>query len=547
MDLKGELQKFFKGDIADDRITLKKYSHDASLFEVKPSLVVFPKDAEDIKNLVRFSTASSAGLASENKISLTPRSGGTDMTGGPLTESLVVDLARYFNRVHEVGDGYAVTDPGVYYRDFEKATLDKGWLMPSYPASREICTVGGMVANNAGGEKSLAYGKTENYVAELSVVLRDGQEHVIKPLSQSELEEKIKRNDFEGELYRDIYKLVSENKEVLALAKPDVSKNSAGYYLWNVWDGKTFDLNKLIVGSQGTLGVITKIKFKLIKPKAHSKMLAIFLKDLGSLAEIISRILARKPESFESYDDHTFKLAIRYWFDFLKLMKASSAFSLAWKFLPEFFMVLTGGIPKMVLLAEFTGDNEEEVNQKALAARNSLAELNLKTRLTHSAKESQKYWLMRRESFNLLRHHIKDKHTAPFIDDMVVRPELLPKFLPELNEVMSHYKIVYTIAGHVGDGNFHIIPLMNLSDPESRRIIPELSKKVYDLVIKYHGSITGEHNDGLIRTPFLKQMYGEKVYGLFEQVKKLFDPDNIFNPGKKVNASINYAMEHLEK
>ena len=112
---------------------------------------------------------------------------------------------------------------------------------------------------------------------------------------------------------------------------------------------------------------------------------------------------------------------------------------------------------------------------------------------------------------------------------------------------MSHYKIVYTIAGHVGDGNFHIIPLMNLADPESRRIIPELSKKVYDLVIKYHGSITGEHNDGLIRTPFLKQMYGEKVYGLFEQVKKLFDPDNIFNPGKKVNASINYAMEHLEK
>jgi FAD/FMN-containing dehydrogenase len=153
------------------------------------------------------------------------------------------------------------------------------------------------------------------------------------------------------------------------------------------------------------------------------------------------------------------------------------------------------------------------------------------------AAESEKYWVIRRESFNLLRKHVHGKHTAPFIDDIVVRPEYMPEFLPQLYAVMNQYDITYTIAGHIGDGNMHIIPLMDFTRPDFETIIHDLSEKVYDLVLRYKGSISGEHNDGLVRTPFLSQMYGPDIITLFEQTKDIFDPHHIFNPGKKVYPS----------
>jgi FAD/FMN-containing dehydrogenase len=161
--------------------------------------------------------------------------------------------------------------------------------------------------------------------------------------------------------------------------------------------------------------------------------------------------------------------------------------------------------------------------------------------------EMKKYWTIRRESFNLLRKHIKGKRTAPFIDDFIIKVEQLPEFLPKLNHILAKYNLNYTIAGHVGDANFHIIPLMDLRDIRSSEIIRNLSEEVYNLVLSYRGSITAEHNDGLIRSSYLKKMYGEKVYKLFEETKKIFDPQNIFNPGKKVNSDLNYAFKHLVK
>ncbi|MDP1719054.1 MAG: FAD-binding oxidoreductase [bacterium] len=537
MDLKKELDALEAGEVLNDNATLEKYSRDASLFKVRPAIVVAPRDKEDIKKLVLFA-------AKNPGVSLTVRSGGTCMTGGPLTESIVVDIQRHMNRIIEVGEGYAIAEPGVFYRDFEKATLAKGWLMPSYPASREICTIGGMVANNSGGEKTLVYGKTEKYIEELKVILNDGNEYIIKPLQGEELKKKLASKTSEGRLYKKIFDLADKNYDLLQEAKPKVSKNSSGYYLWNVWDKTTFDLTKLIVGSQGTLGIVTEIKFRLVKPHPHTKMLAIFLKDLAPLAKIINAVLVYKPESFESYDDNTMKLAIRYAWDFLKLLK-TNAIGLAWSFLPEFWTALTGGMPKLIMIAEFSGDSEQEVAERAINAEKALKEFNVRTRITHGDRESKKYWVMRRESFNLLRHHIKDKHTAPFIDDSVVRPDQLPEFLPQLDAIMKDYNLVYTVAGHIGDANFHIIPLMNLADPGAKKIIPELAEKVYSLIFRFKGSMSGEHNDGMIRSPYLEQMYGKKVYSLFVKTKDIFDPGNVFNPGKKVGSSLKYSMDHL--
>jgi FAD/FMN-containing dehydrogenase len=483
------------------------------------------------------------------------------MTGGPLTQSIVVDFLKYFNHIIKVENGYAVTEPGVYYRDFDKATLAKGQIMPSYPASREICTVGGMVANNSGGEKTLTYGKTERYIRRLKMVCADGKEHEFRPLSMHELEQQKKFPSFESEIYRRMHELIVNNREIIEKARPTVSKNSCGYYLWNVMGAregigenhgldtgkeKYFDLTKLIVGSQGTLGLITEIEFTLVKPKPYSRLLVVFLKDLKLLAPTASHILKFKPESFESYDDHTFKVAFKFLPQLLKQM-GGNIFKLGFSFIPEVWAVLRGGVPKMVLMAEFTADTEEQALNMATRARDSLKEFHEESRVTQNAEDAHKYWVIRRESFNMLRHHVKKLRTAPFIDDFAVLPEKLTDFLPRLYSILDQYKLTYTIAGHIGDGNFHIIPLMNLHETHSHEVIKELSVKVYELIHEFKGTITAEHNDGMIRTPFIKMQYGEEMYKLFEQVKKIWDPKGIFNPGKKVGGDWEYAMGKVVK
>lgn len=547
-NLADELKKIVKGDVENADSVLNEYSHDASLFEVKPKVVVFPKDAEDLERLVKFV---SDHKDEDPSLSLTGRSAGTDMSGGPLNSSIIVSFGRYFTKIGEVGDHSVDVQPGVFYRDLEKETLKKNLIFPSYPASREICAVGGIVNNNSGGEKSLRYGKTENYVEQLNAVLSDGKMHTLKPLNRQELEAKIAAGGFEGGLYAGMYKLISQNYDLLQQAKPKVDKNSAGYYLWNIWDKEKdiFNLVKVFVGAQGTLGLLNDATLGLIPNEKYSRLVIVFLYGLEPLAQLINDVLPLEPESFEAYDDNTLKLAMKFFPSFAKLMGTKNILSLGFQFLPEFMMMLKGGLPKLILQVEFVGNDEKEIDAKAQSLSDRLQkELKLRTKVARSPRDIRKYWLIRRESFNLLRHKIKDKHTAPFIDDFIVNPEHLEKFLPELNALFAKYTgLIYTVAGHVGDGNFHVIPLMKIEDPKTKQIIEELGPKVYDLVLKYGGSITAEHNDGIVRSPYLEKMYGEKVYELFEETKKIFDPQNIFNPGKKVNSSMEYAMSHIRE
>lgn len=543
--LQDKLKKIIKGDVLSDSQTIEQYSHDASIFEVRPQIIVFPKDTEDLKALVKF--------ASENKknnpqLSLTGRSAGTDMGGGSINDSIIVEFTKYFNKMKlSPKDRTATSEPGVYYRDFEKETLKSNLIFPSYPASREICAIGGIVNNNSGGEKSLSYGKTEKYVKSLKMVLSDGNEYEFKKLNENELKQKMEQKDFEGELYRKMFQLITDNLELITSAKPQVSKNSAGYYLWNVYDKEkgTFDLTQLFTGAQGTLGLLSEAEIGLVPVKKHAEMLILFLHDMNHLGEIINTVLPLKPDTFEAYDDNTLKLALKFFPEFAKLLGTKSFIKTAFDFLPEFFMVLTGGVPKLILQIDFQSDDKEELEEKMKQLREKLKPLHPKIRIAKE-KEELKYWLIRRESFNLLRQKIRNKHTAPFIDDFVVLPQSLPEFLPKLQDILKKYpQLISTLTGHVGDGNFHIIPLMDIENPKQREIIPILGKKVYDLVLSYKGTITGEHNDGLIRTPYLKQMYGEKVYKLFEQVKQIFDPLDIFNPRKKVGATMEYSMSHI--
>ncbi len=539
-----ELKKIIKGDVLYDEETLNTFSHDASLFEVKPQVVVYPKDSGDVQALVKFVAKHKKEYP---KLSLTGRSAGTDMGGGSINESIIVAFGKYFNHTPVVKNETATTEPGVFYRDFEKETLKQGFIFPSYPASREICAMGGIVSNNSGGEKSLQYGKTEKYVKRIKVVLRDGNEYEMKPLTEEELKEKMQLKTLEGEIYTKMYELISKNYEEIMKAKPSVSKNSAGYFLWNVYDKKTgiFDLVKLWVGAQGTLGLLLEADIQLVPVQKHREMEIIFLNDMSHLGQIIETVLPLKPESFESYDDNTLKLALRYFPEFARKLGIGGLIQAGLAFLPAFLQMFTGRLPKLILQIDFTGDDPEKLKQKITLLREKLKPLHPKTRIAIEDQE-KKYWLVRRESFNLLRNKIRDKHTAPFIDDFVINPKDIAEVIPKVTAILKrHPEFIFTVAGHVGDGNFHIIPLVDIANPKVRTAIPQISKEVYGIINKYHGSITGEHNDGIIRTPYLEEMYGEKICKLFAQTKHIFDPDDIFNPGKKVGGSMDYAMSHI--
>ncbi|MEX1014637.1 MAG: FAD-binding oxidoreductase [Candidatus Paceibacterota bacterium] len=548
------IKSLIEGDVYDEGEEIEKHSEDASIFKVKPEVVVYPKNIEDVKKLVTFVKDNKD---ENNNFSLTFRSAGTDMTGGPLNESIILNFTKYINKVGEVKEEnnkvFVESEPGAYYRDFEKKTLKSGYLMPSFPASREICAIGGIVSNNSGGEKTLSYGKTEKYVKKVNMILSDGNEYSFKPLNKEELEKKINQEDFEGEIYKKMFSLIKENYDLLQSVKPKVSKNSAGYTLWNVWDKENniFDLTRLFVGSQGTLGALTKAKFELVKPKEHKKLLVIFMKDIKSLGSLVNKVLEFKPESFESYDDKTLKLVLKYFFSFVKMLGLKNLIKLIWSFRPEAKMTLKIGFPKLILLAEFTGDSEEEVNNQAKKTREAIKKFKgVETHLVRNELESKKYWTIRRETFNLIRHHLKgDVRSEPFIEDVIVSPDNLPEFFPRLYKILDSYKdkMTYALGGHAGDGNIHIYSLMNPKDKDTKKIIKECSEKVYNLVLELGGSITAEHSDGLIRSPYLEKMYGKEVIELFKKTKNIFDPKNIFNPGKKVNSDLEYSLNHLKQ
>jgi len=328
--MKDEIKNFFKGEVEDGEETLVKYSHDASLLEVWPKLVVFPKDSEDVKNLVRWVNENKQNKEKYGELSITARCAGTDMSGGAIGESIIMDFTKYMKKLvggplpidperkplasygaskknvktssgYPLVPSYITVEPGMFYRDFEKITLEKGLILPCYTASKSINAVGGMFGNNSAGERTLKYGKTEDYILETKVIFSDGNEYIVKPLNKDELNKKIAQNDFEGNVYKNISNLINENEAEIKQAKPNVHKNSAGYYIWNVEEerpktlsgaeGYVFDLNKLLVGSQGTLGIITEITFKLIPENKNSKLVAIFMKDLAPLGRLVDEIL----------------------------------------------------------------------------------------------------------------------------------------------------------------------------------------------------------------------------------------------------------------
>jgi FAD/FMN-containing dehydrogenase len=407
-----------------------------------------------------------------------------------------------------------------------------------------------MVANNSAGEQSFRYGNVDKTIKDVKVVLRDGQEYTFGPINRKQLEVKMNQKNTEGDLYKRVYNLIDKNYDLIKNARPKVHKNSMGYNLWTAWDRETgvFDMSQLIVGSQGTLGVITDIKIAAVPKAKHTGLLLAYLTNIKHLDEIIPLVVSHNPATFEGFDDITFNLGIKYFKTFHKqlgtrewLKQQATLLSSVAKF--------RGHLPNIVLMIEFEGDTYQELNDKLVALDNDLKSHHIKVRTEIEGNEemSKPFWQIRRASLTLLRQRIKNKYASAFMDDLAVDPKYVQEFLPEVRKIIKKYKLPATVAGHFGDGNFHIIPLMDITDPKEQLKLEPAMRELVPIVLKYQGTLAGEHNDGMVRGPWLPAMFGREMYQIFKEVKTIFDPMFIFNPHKKTDASWDFSMANIRK
>lgn len=523
-----DIQDIIKGEVDSNSATLRAYSHDASIFEVTPKAIIYPKTVDDLKKLIHYiSEKKKAGV----DVSLTVRNAGTCMSGGPLSESYVVDVSRHLNHIAPVNteDRTVWVQGGTMHIDVEKATHPKGLLFAPYTSSRDICGIGGMLGNNASGEKSVKYGPTSSNVGNIKVVLSDGEEYEFGPLTSRQVNTKKSLPTFEGKIYRELTSLLEENRHLIDQANPRTVKNAAGYPLWGLWDMQHSHLNlaRLFIGAQGTLGVITDAELQLIPLAQHQRMLVVPIESLSVLAQTVQTAMKHRPVTCETFDHHTYDLAVQYHPDDAARAHVAKGMH-------------------MVVMVLFEGDTQAHVDQIAKRAQVDLEQLGRSVVWIDDQEVAESFLLIRRKSFRmLLEHPHKNMRAMAFLEDTIVPLSVYGEFLAALEAILAQYDMVYTYAGHIGDGSIRLVPLIDMEASGAAEKVMELETKVNDLVIAMGGSISVDHNDGIIRTPYLPQFFGDEVYTLFARIKEIFDPLGIFNPRKKVGGSMEYAVEHI--
>ena len=541
--LLNNLRQVFKGSILTHRQDRIDHSHDASIYEIVPDAVLQPKDSKDIQELVTFVQKHKSAYPS---LSITPRSAGTDMSGGAIGPSLLISMTEHFSKLRSVKGNLLHAQPGVFIRDIDPVLAEHNLMLGSAPASRMLATIGGMVGNNAGGEQSLRFGNTERSVRELKVVFADGNEYTVKPLTKKELSIKMKQKNFEGNLYGQVYQLIEANYDLIHNARPKVNKNSMGYNLWSVWDRETgvFDMTRLITGSQGTLGIVTDIIIEAVPKAPHTGLLLAYLTSFKQLGDIIPLVMKHQPATFEGFDDITFNLGVKNFRSFSKQLGMKEMLKQqAW--LLGSVARFKGHLPNILLMIEFEGDTKAEVYNKISQLHDQLSAFHVKMDIEGDEASSAPFWQIRRSSLSLLRTHIQNKYASPFIDDLTVQPKYLPEFLPQLRRIIRKYNLPATLAGHFGDGNFHIVPLLSIEKKSDQAKLEPVLREIIPLVLKYNGTLAGEHNDGMVRGPWLPAVFGNDMFALFKHTKEIFDPHYIFNPHKKTDASWEYSMDHI--
>jgi FAD/FMN-containing dehydrogenase len=531
------LQEHLIGEVMISADARRYFATDGSVLTLAPAVVVYPRGENDVRKTARFTWQ----LAERGRvIPITARGSGTDQAGAALGAGIILAFPAHMHRILELDDksGVVVVEPGTNYGKLQQTLHTHDRFLPPYPASLEYSTIGGAVANNACGEKSVKYGSTRDYVKSLRVVLANGEVIETGRISKRELNKKLGLATFEGEIYRAIDGLLEESQEVVNKIQLSVTKNAAGYSVFDIkrHDG-SIDLTPLFVGSQGTLGLVTEVTLETEAYNPASTLLVAHFDDLEKAQSAVLQLrdLPEMPSAIEMVDDQLLNVVDKINPNLLK-------------------DVVSKPFPKIILLVEF--DNPGDRVQKKLTkkARKVLEHNAVSVQVEVEPYKQEQLWKIRHASATAAAYSEGGTKALPIIEDGIVPPERFREYLEGVYQLFSRNHLQAAVWGHAGDANLHMQPFLDLSHVGDRQKAFRLLDEYYNLVISLGGSTSGEHGDGRLRAPYLEKLYGSEVYGLFVKIKQIFDPYGTLNPGVKINSNMDsvkqllrstYSMEHL--
>lgn len=530
------LQEHLVGEVMTSTDARRYFATDGSILQLAPALIAYPRTENDVRKTARFSWQ----LAERGRvIPITPRGAGTDQTGAALGSGIMLVFPAHMNRILELDTkaNTVTVEPGINYAKLQQTLHTHGRFLPPYPASVEYSTIGGAIANNSSGEKSVKYGDTRRYVKSLRVVLANGEVIETGRLSKRDFSRKLGLATFEGEIYRSLDTLIEDSQELIRQLDRGLTKNNAGYNLLDIKqsDG-SFDLTPLIVGSQGTLAIITEA---VLETEVHNTQTTVMLAQFDSLeltqnAVLELRALPEMPSSIELVDEHV-----------LQQVHELNPNQLKEIIQPPF--------PAVTLLVEF--DSSERTVKKLTKRAAKIFEKYAKSfQVATEPDQQQQFWKLRQSTSLLIGHNEGLVRAVPLINDAAVSPDRLREYMEGVYALLEASHTKAALWGHAGDANLHLMPRLNLGQVGDRQKAFRLLDEYYKLVIKLGGTISAEAGDGRMRTPYLEMMYGAEIYGLFQKVKKIFDPYGTLNPGVKFGTSLDdlksmvrpdYTLEHL--
>lgn len=519
-----QLRSQMEGDLLNDNLSKRIYATDASVYREIPIAVAIPKSEADIQALIRF--------ANKEKIGLIPRAGGTSLGGQCVGDGIVVDTSVHFNSIVELNkeEAWVRVQPGVIRDDLNRYLQADNLFFGPNTSTANRAMIGGMTGNNSSGSYSIVYGTTREHVLEITGYLSDGTKVKFGNCSEKELEEKLKLDTLEGSIYRQLKEILSnaENQKNIVenYPKSSIHRRNTGYALDVLLEcqpfksnGEDFNISRLLCGSEGTLMLISEIKLNLVEtPPKHTALICVHYDSLQKSLEAVVDLMPFQPRALELMD--------KFILDCTKENRAHKK--------NRFFVE---GDPEAILIVELAANSELELDSKLGEIVSALKNENKAYAYPIlKGEESKKVWELRKAGLGLLANTKGEAKPVAVIEDTAVDYRDLPEYIAEFTSMMDSYGQKSVYYAHAGAGELHLRPILNLKDPKDRRDFRKIAEDTADLVKKYKGALSGEHGDGRVRGEFVPRMIGAQNYQLLKEIKTLWDPQNIFNPGKIIDA-----------
>ncbi len=505
------LEKNLKGAVHFDAVTRQIYSTDASMYQVQPRAVVFPRDEADMQGVME--------IGRDHGIPVLPRGGGTALAGQSVNDAIILDCSRHMNHVLEVNtdEEWAWVQPGVVQDQLNGHLAPLGYGFGPDTSTSNRATIGGMAGNNSCGARSIIYGKTVDHVLQIKALLADGSLTQFGDMDDSALAVRGRENSLDGRIHRELMRIATDQKSEVEKHFPKIDRRVSGYNLDELLKPDGVNFARFMVGSEGTLAMIRALKVRIVKLPKHKALLIAHFKDKIAAVEADSLILSHKPSAMELVDDTIIDEA-----------RVSPALAGQVDFLE--------GHPGAIVIVEFYGDSPKEVADKVgrLAREMRKDKQGYAYVKALSQEEQTKVWNLRKAGLGLLMGRRIDEKPLPFVEDSAVDPLRLADYVKEFDAVVKKHGVTAGYYGHTSVGCLHIRPFLNLKKPADKVKLRSIFEEVVELVDKYGGTITGEHGDGRVRSWTIEKLFGKQLYQAFREVKSVFDPQNLLNPGNIV-------------